>query len=196
MASFGKFSHFMKRENLVKSGTMVLKPQDVLVALKLALHDGFSYPDLAQSVGLSVGEAHNAVRRLGVAQLVDVAERRPRLAALEEFLIHGVRYAFPAQRKGLTRGMVTAASAPPLHDILAENSEPLVWPHVEGKIRGWELTPLYGSVPDACLEDAQLYELMALLDAIRSGGARERQLAIGLLRERLKALKNRVGNAL
>lgn len=170
---------------------MVLKPQDVLVVLKLALDGEMSYPQLAQSVGLSVGEAHNAVRRLGVAQLLDVAERKPRLAALEEFLVHGVRYAFPAQRKGLTRGIPTAASAPPLNAILTSNHEaPSVWPHSEGTIRGEELTPLYASVADACRGDVRLYEMMALVDSIRAGGARERQLAIQELQERLNSLKN------
>lgn len=171
---------------------MVLKPQDILVALQLAL-DGsstYSYPKLAQAVGLSVGESHNAVRRLGVAQLMDGAERRPRWAALEEFLIHGVRYAFPAQRKGLTRGMVTAGSAPPLCQLLTSTNEaPLVWPHATGEVRGWELTPLYSSVAQSSLNDARLYELLALLDAIRAGSARERQLATQLLHERLHNLK-------
>ena len=47
-----------------------LRPQDIAVALQLALRPGLAFKDLAQSVGLSQGEAHNAVMRLAAARLV------------------------------------------------------------------------------------------------------------------------------
>lgn len=37
--------------------------------------------------------------------------------------------------------------------------------------------PLYRSVPDAARRDNVLYERLAMLDAIRDGGARQRKLA-------------------
>jgi hypothetical protein len=48
------------------------------------------------------------------------------------------------------------------------------------------LEPLYRSVPNAARADKQLYELLALVDAIRSGRARERELAVKELRSRLE----------
>ena len=45
------------------------------------------------------------------------------------------------------------------------------------------ITPLYPKVPQAAREDAQLYELLALTDALRVGRPRERQLASDLLKE-------------
>jgi len=49
------------------------------------------------------------------------------------------------------------------------------------------LEPLYKNVPYAALRDPALYELLALVDAIRDGRARERNLAERDLVRRLKA---------
>lgn len=169
-----------------------LKPQDILVALKLVSDGGnWNYPSLAAALGLSVGEAHNSVGRLTAARLYNVSTHAPIRAALQEFLVHGAKYAFPAQRKSLTRGVPTAWAASPLKEQLVATDEiPPVWPHPEGTTRGYEFTPLYATVPSVALRDPQLYEMLALIDAIRGGGARERNLAVELLSARLKTPKD------
>jgi hypothetical protein len=48
------------------------------------------------------------------------------------------------------------------------------------------LYPLYPTVPQAVRSDPALYENLALFDALRSGAARERQMATEMLIERLK----------
>jgi hypothetical protein len=63
---------------------------------------------------------------------------------------------------------------------------PVVWPHPEGTIRGESLEPLYPTAVDAALRDPALYECLALVDALRIGRARERDLAGQLLRQRLR----------
>ena len=50
------------------------------------------------------------------------------------------------------------------------------------------LEPLYKSVPHAALRDPALYELLALVDAIRDGRAREGNLAERDLVHRLKSI--------
>jgi hypothetical protein len=108
------------------------------------------------------------------------------LAALEEFLVHGVRYAYPPERGELTRGMPTGYAAPPLNKVIVQPDEPPpVWPYAEGTVRGYSLTPLYPTVPAAASRDSKLYELLALVDAIRDGRARERNLAAKELQSRL-----------
>lgn len=169
---------------------MALKPQDILVALKLTIINGtpWSFPSLSASLGLSVGEAHKSIQRLSAAHLYNAATRAPIRAALEEFLLHGVKYAFPAERKGMTFGIPTAWAAPPLNaELVATEDMPPVWPHPEGEVKGYELVPLYPAVPQAALNDEQLYQMLALLDSIRGGNARERKLAGELLRAKLKA---------
>ncbi|MGE4553352.1 MAG: hypothetical protein AB7D57_09575 [Desulfovibrionaceae bacterium] len=162
-------------------------PQDVVVMLKLAVDPAsWSYESLAHDLGLSASMVHSAVRRARAAGLYDPSRRRPMLEALLEFLVHGVRYAFPAVEGGETRGVPTAGDAPVLASKFAPSGAlPRVWPHPEGRVRGIALGPLHKSAPGAALRDERLYAALALVDAVRMGRARERGLAEGLLRELL-----------
>jgi hypothetical protein len=103
---------------------------------------------------------------------------RPNVSAIEEFLIHGIKYVFPAQRGGPTRGVPTSYAAEPLNQMIAPGDEPIpVWPHPEGKKRGIAFAPLYKTAPAAALRDPLLYKYLALVDTVRDGRARERKLA-------------------
>lgn len=173
---------------------MTLKPQDVVVLLKLAVHPNaeWTYQRLAVELLISQSEVHAAVRRAVAAKLMSntTASGRPVRAALLEFLVHGVKYAFPAKRGEFTRGMPTAHAAPPLNKSIVANPNepPPVWPYAEGATRGYALAPLYPTVPQAAAKDAPLYESLALVDAIRDGRARERNLATKELESRLQAV--------
>jgi DNA-binding Lrp family transcriptional regulator len=158
---------------------MVTKPQDVLVALKLCIEGARkSYADLGQELGMSASEVHAAVRRLGDARLVDPETREVRREALRNFLIHGVPHAFPASAREITRGTPTAWAAPVLSGkFSASDQMPPVWPDPDGKVQGTAVQPLYRSVPHAARRDPALYDLLALVDALRIGSARERSLA-------------------
>lgn len=159
-----------------------LRPQDVFVLAKLLSYKG-RRPTMAQmSVDLSISasEVHAALKRLTVARLVssDAEGNRPLLEAAEEFLVHGVKYAFPAKRGDVTRGVPTSYAAAPLNREIESGSElPPVWPFPEGHQRGVSFEPLYKTAPAAALRDPFLYELLALIDALREGRARERKLA-------------------
>jgi hypothetical protein len=168
--------------------SMQLKPQDIVVLLKLVgLNQPWSYRSLALELFMSTGEVHNALDRATRAQLFDPDEKRPRLQALEEFLVHGLKYAFPAERGALSRGMPTSYAAPPLNQVIvSSNDPPPVWADPEGTTKGYNLQPLYDCVPRAAKLDKRLYELLALVDAIRDGRARERKLAAERLHERMR----------
>ncbi len=137
---------------------------------------------------MSASEVHAAVRRLGEARLVDPDTHEVRREALHNFLVHGVPYAFPASPKEITRGMLTAWAAPVLSDkISASEQIPPVWPDPEGSVQGASVQPLYVSVPGAARRDPALYDLLALVDALRIGRARERNLAEKEITHRLNA---------
>lgn len=165
----------------------MLKPQDLFVAVRLAIPSarGSTYPSLAASLRISASEAHAALKRAAACGLVDETTRKAKRSALVEFVVHGLRYVFPPSWSGMSRGIPTSYAAPPLSESIVQDELPPVWPHPEGRTRGQGLRPIYKSVPDASLRDAELYEWMALLDAIRSGRARERELAVGVIRKRL-----------
>jgi len=169
----------------------VLKPQDLAVALKLVSLKGrwMPYAQLGDQLYLSQFEAHAAVQRLIAARLAVEREGKvlPSMAALRSFVIRGAPFAYPPVRGEVTIGVPTAYAVPPLKDVVLLSEEmPPVWPHPNGKVRGPALLPLYAKLPYAVQADPAFYELLALFDALRMGQARERELASGLLEERLK----------
>jgi hypothetical protein len=168
-----------------------LKPQDVLVLLKLAIGEGgvWSYPRIAAELGMSASEVHAAMKRAVLAKLA-VAHQpkgfRVQLQNLLEFLVHGVKYAFPVVRGPITRGHPTAYAAPVLRQRIVEGEGlPPVWPDPDGAVRGESFSPLYPAqaVLRALLADRPMYDAAALVDAIRGGSARERQVATELLEQ-------------
>jgi hypothetical protein len=168
-----------------------LLPQDVVVLAKLVSCGG-ARPGIAQLAAdllLSPSQVHASLKRLERARLADTHSGRPILRAVEEFLVHAVKYVFPAQRGELTRGLPTAYAAPPLNALVVGSGEqPPVWPDPEGEVRGVGFEPLCKSVPKAARKDPALYELLALVDALRDGRARERRIAERELSARLRKL--------
>ncbi len=171
---------------------MNLKPQDVVVALKLC-----TFPDvrppisiIANALHLSPSEVHGAIGRLRASRLLHGPnlKDRPNISALEEFLVHGLKYAFPAEHGEVTRGIPTSYAAEPLRSEISMSGDlPPVWPWPEGDTKGVGFEPLYKSVPKAALRDPKLYQLLALVDAIRDGRARERKIAERELVHQLRA---------
>ena len=171
---------------------MLLKPQDILFLLKLLSvgNNSWSFNKLAVDLSMSPSEVHAASNRVLVARLAIRKDKKilPNIRNLEEFLIHGLKYVFVAERGEMSRGMPTGYAAPPLESMFVPDNEPLpVWPDAEGDVRGMAYSPLYNSAPKAARVDEKLYELLVLVDAIRGGRAREVNLAIKELKKRLKS---------
>jgi hypothetical protein len=184
-----------------------LHPQDVVVILKLVANRDASkrwtYAELGKDLFMSASQVFRSIDRAEIARLLvapvvptspENGEHPPggmlwpNKRNLKEFLIHGVKYAFPVERGGPTRGVPTAEAAPPLvQHFPPEFQLPPVWPSAEGPLRGIAFSPLYKNVPQAAAQDSKLYELLALVDAIREGRARERELAIRELTARIDA---------
>jgi hypothetical protein len=164
-----------------------MRPQDILVLLKIiALADTpWRITDIANALNISQSEISESLNRNRIAGFVDDSKRQVHKAALLEFLLHGLKYVFPEQPGPIVKGMPTAHSAPPLSSKIVATAEPFVWPDPEGTLRGQSIRPLYNTVPDAARSDPKLYELLALVDAIRVGRARERRLAESELGKRL-----------
>ncbi|WP_291993037.1 hypothetical protein [Candidatus Accumulibacter sp. ACC003] len=171
---------------------VVLRPQDLVVLLRLALERGPAptYAALAAELGMTASEIHAAVDRAVAAQLAHKGTSGKAtviLAALRLFVQYGARYCFPAVRGSLTRGLPTGYAAAPLKDLIVAGADPApVWPQKNGTVRGIAFYPLYPSVPETAERNPALYGLLALFDAVRGGSARERALAIDLLEKRLQ----------
>lgn len=160
--------------------SLALKPQDVLVLLKLVAigERPWAYAGLARELGMSASEVHAGVRRAQAARLYSDVLKAVMHPNLLEFLIHGVRYAFPAELGPPAWGIPTAHAAAPIADtIVAGESLPPVWETPDRVMHGVAVTPLYPTAPQAALRDPRLYQLLVCIDALRIGRVRERDAA-------------------
>ena len=141
---------------------------------------------LAAELGMPHARVQRSLQRLNAAGLYDSARRRLNLGRAEEFLVHAVKYLFPAEFGGEGRGIPTAWAAEPLRRELAPlTGLPPVWPDPHGRERGLILEPLHPSVPEVAQRDPDLGGSLALVDAIRAGDARVAGLAADVLVKRL-----------
>ena len=157
-----------------------MKPQDIIVMLKIMLWENTSWSvaKISASIKLSVSETHSAIKRCELSGLYSPITRKPIMKNFEEFILHGIKYVFPVVLGTIDRGIPTAHSAPPLNDIIVNNTEEIyVWPYANGKTRGVTINPLYPTVPVAALNDEKLYKLLALIDSLRIGKSREKIIA-------------------
>lgn len=165
---------------------MQIKPQDILILLKIISinSDAWNQKPIAEDLGLSQSEVSESVARSKYAGLLDPKGKKVMKLALMEFLQYGIRYAFPQKPGPVVRGIPTSHSASPLKEEI-QSTENYVWPYAKGTVRGHSIIPLYVSVPEAVLKDEVLYELLALVDALRVGRAREKEIAVVELKKRL-----------
>jgi hypothetical protein len=99
---------------------------------------------------MSPSEVHACVRRAEGRRLLHGSQRknRPNFAALEEFLVHGLKYVFPPERGEVTRAVQASFAAEPLRGLMTQGDELVpVWPCAEGKQRGIGFGPLYRTAP-------------------------------------------------
>ena len=171
----------------MKSQNTHLKPQDILLLLKIVSHDKEDWlqKPMSESLGLSQSEISESVARCKYAGFLDPKGKTVMKSALMDFLAYGLRYVFPQKPGAIVRGIPTAHSASPLDEKI-QSDENFVWPYAKGHMRGQSIIPLYPSIPHAVLNDKKLHELLALSDALRVGRNREKELAITELKKRFK----------
>ena len=162
-----------------------LKPADVLVLLKLAAGGLASVRTLESELGLSKSSVALSLRRLYEAEILkDDDERGLRINKLvaRDFLEHGARWVAPAKVGDFELGLATAHTSKFLAHKLSGDPDPVVLPLPHGPVRGRAVTPLHPKAPAAALRDPALLRLLAILDALRIGRARDREVAAAELR--------------
>lgn len=175
---------------MLKTKQIALKPQDLLIALKVSVNKErtYTFAELGAQLFMSASEVHAGAQRAEFSRLLrrEAGGLIAISTSLREFLIHGVKYAFPASSGPIVRGVATGVGALPLKEFFVQTDELFpVWPDPIGQDRGFSLQPIYPAVPNAARVDNRLYELLALVDALRAGAAREREMAAIELGSRL-----------
>jgi hypothetical protein len=170
----------------MKQNQIVMRPQDVVVLLKIIALNGKKWGQtfLAEELEMSQAEISHSLTRSHYAGLIDYSGKIVLRNSLYEFIIHGLKFVFPQQPGAIVRGIPTAHSALPLSESI-QSEEKFVWPSATGAVRGQSIIPLYPNLIKAVKKDEKLYELCALMDAIRVGKAREVELAKKELKERI-----------
>lgn len=98
--------------------------------------------------------------------------------ALFEFIVSGIKYVFPTKLGEVTRGIATSFAAPILQgDIISSGEFIPVWPDARGTSKGQAVEPLFKTVTLAIRKDPNMYVMLALIDSIRLGNARESNIA-------------------
>ena len=166
-----------------------LRPFDVAVALRLLLVPEDRYEPLSTALATSTSAAHRSVARLQHARLCEPGSRTVNRQACQEFLTHGVRYAFPPMYGPERLGMPTAGSHPELSALFDNGAmmKSLVWPMEGGVVRGHALVPLFTGVTKVATRDARLHHLLACVDVLRVGTSAQRSVAADHLTQRLFA---------
>ena len=123
---------------------------------------------------MSPSEVHAALKRLRFARLLHGPELggKPNNSALEEFLLHGLKYVFPAEYGQVVRGVPTFFSGPTFEkrNIIRETDfAASVALAEEGDTLGVSVWNRFIKVLPAprCATLHSIFELLALVDAIR-----------------------------
>jgi hypothetical protein len=160
-----------------------MRPHDIAVLLKIIITPGeWMNKDLSISLGISPAEIGNSLQRSMLAGLLDGSKKRVMRNALLDFIQYGLPFVFPAIKGPMARGIPTGYSAPIMSDNLMTN-EQIVWAYPKGTARGEVILPLYPNAVEAALGDRHLYDLLALLDVMRLGKVREREIGMKLLKQ-------------
>ena len=153
-----------------------IKPQDILLLLKLIASPGLSQNSLSLELEISQAEISHGLKRLKASALLN-AEGQPHIESCLEFLVHGLRYVFPPQFGTPSIGIPTAFAHPEFKYVKYDKNQIYIWPYAEGKIRGIALLPIYDTFPQACLRDEKLYKIASLIEMLRAGKSREKTIA-------------------
>lgn len=155
----------------------------------LIAHDGeWSYRSLADRLQVPHAVVQRALPRAQAADLYSARRREVHVPHFEEFAIHALRFVAPAQLGALVPGVPAAWAAEPMASAIRSSGDdpPPVWPQASGRVRGQMIEPLHPAAPEAVEAWPELGEILALLDSLRAGDPRVRQVAEGLLVSRLR----------
>jgi DNA-binding transcriptional MocR family regulator len=168
----------------------MLSPTDIYVLAGVLAGDGerITLRDLAQELHVDHTLVHRALRRAEQAGLYRGSSRQVNRANFEELITHAARFIAPAALGELTRGVPAAWAAEPISKRIhqAGTEPPPVWPDADGQVRGQALKPLHAAAVPASRDSPALGELLSVIDSLRAGDARVRQVAAQELHDALQ----------
>jgi hypothetical protein len=168
----------------------MLSPTDIyiLTGVFASKQEDWSLRELAAKLHVEHTLVHRALKRAEIAGLYTASSRRVHLANFEELMIHAARFIVPAQLGELVPGVPAAWAAEPISAIIhqPESEPPPVWPDALGVVRGQALEPLHPAAVQASQGVSELAKLLSIIDSLRAGDVRVREVAATALRDTLR----------
>jgi DNA-binding MarR family transcriptional regulator len=159
----------------------VLNPSDIYVLAGMLVEPDPepTLRELARKLHVDHTLVHRALKRAEEASLYRSTAKQVNRANFEELMTHAARFIAPAALGELTRGTPAAWAAKPISARIRQQRDepPPVWPHADGAVRGQALRPLHPAAVQASQENPALADLLAIIDSLRAGDARVRQVA-------------------
>jgi hypothetical protein len=169
---------------------VVLGPTDLYVLAGALAHEegDWTLRELAATLKVDHTLVHRALKRSENAGLYRTSTKQVNLANFEELTIHAARFIAPAPLGELTRGVPAAWAAQPIARTIRQpkSEPPPVWPDPLGSVRGQALQPLHPAAAKASRDTPQLASLLSIIDSLRAGDTRVRQVAAAALRDMLR----------
>lgn len=161
-----------------------MRPQDIVILLKIVSKGSQPWlnKELAEELYISAGEITYSLNRSRLAGLINEDKRKVHVQSLLEFIQFGLPYVFPTEPGGPSLGMPTAHSHPLMQKVF-KSEQIYVWPDATGNYSGISVPTLYPGQVRAAKRDENLYAMLALIDVVRIGRAREVNHAIPLLKQ-------------
>lgn len=167
----------------------MIKDSDIYVLGGLLANDeAWSYRSLAERLRAPHPVVQRALGRAKAVGLYSPDRREVHRPHFEEFALHALRFVAPVRLGALVPGVPAAWAAAPMASAIHSSGDepPPVWPHARGQVRGQAIEPLHPAAAEAAEDWPELGEVLALLDSLRAGDARARQVAGDLLTKMLR----------
>lgn len=158
----------------------MVKPADVYVLSGLLAAEGnWTFRSLAGRLEVPHAVVQRALARAQNADLYLPERREVYLPHFEELAVHALRFLVPAQLGPLVPGVPAAWAAEPMAGAIRSSGEdpPPVWPYAQGRVRGQAIEPLHPAAPEAVEDWPRLGEILSVLDSLRAGDPRVREVA-------------------
>ncbi|WP_316755568.1 hypothetical protein [Pedobacter aquatilis] len=158
-----------------------MRPHDIVILLKIIeKQKGWLSKEISEELKISPSEISESLNRSSISGLLSPDKKKVMTSAFLSFLQYGLRYVFPVEPGPIERGIPTGHSADILKDYFI-SEETYVWPSRKGKAKGQSIAPLYPNQILAVEQHKKLYDMLALVDAIRIGKIRECEKSMELL---------------
>jgi hypothetical protein len=168
----------------------VLSPTDIYVLAGVLAGPGgkATLRELALDLHVDHTLVHRSLKRAEEAGLYNKDSKQVNRANFEELMIHAARFIAPAPLGQITRGVPAAWAAEPISRRVRQGGEepPPVWPDVDGNVRGQAMKPLHPAALRGSQDSPALADLLSMIDSLRAGDARVRQVAAEELHVALK----------